>query len=578
MRLSRIICRTMLGLLLGACADTATQPSEPMASSGDFALTGTPGTSAQILTRLASHLCMDVTGGTATAGARVALRACTTGSNQRFTWQSNGEIRVFGTMCLDAYGGKGRDGDPIVAWQCTGNSNQRWVATAAGEIKGINGKCMDVWGGKGNAGDAVTLYGCHGGTNQKWDNSPGSTGIAITPASASLGVGQTLQLQVRDGNGAVVSGATVVWSSSASSVVTVASSGLVTAIKAGTAAIRATSAGLSATANLTVTPSPTTQRTLFGVHDDVASLGWTWQRAPAIQRAKTINAKIARSSLMWNNIERQKGTRDWSVPDAGISDLTAAGIEPLMTIWGSPSWANGVSTSTSEAYKYVPTDPVLFRTWLDGYKAFVREAVLRYKGRVHKWELWNEPNEHWCWKPAPDVDRYVAWYREIYQTIKAVDPSAEVALGGLTGLTASGSQDINGKRFLELVYAKGVYPDIVAIHPYALAGQAPDVTLAYENNFTDIAKIYGVMKANGQGDKQIWATEWGWSVGGSISEQKQAEYVGKALNMLATLYPYVTVSTYFLDIDTDRYHQGLFALDGRMRPSGTRFRDFAAGR
>jgi hypothetical protein len=83
------------------------------------------------------------------------------------------------------------------------------------------------------------------------------------------------------------------------------------------------------------------------------------------------------------------------------------------------------------------------------------------------------------------------------------------------------------------------------------------------------------MKSYGQGSRQIWATEWGWLVGG-VSEATQAAYVEKALSMLATKYTYVTLSTYFLDIDTQQYRQGLFAIDGRMRPSGARFRDFAA--
>jgi ricin-type beta-trefoil lectin protein/glycosyl hydrolase family 39 (putative alpha-L-iduronidase) len=480
--------------LLAACSDTMNPEVKTEISRPQFGLSGGTGIAAPIVSRLNSNLCLDVSGGTATAGARVAVRSCSGGSNQRFTWQSNGEIRVFGSLCLDAAGGQGKDGDPIMIWGCHGGANQKWSASAAGEIKGINGKCIDIYGGQARSGDPVVLWSCHGGLNQKWDN----------PSSGGGSSGR-----------------------------------------------------------------------LFGVHNDVALLGWSWQRAPVITRAKAINARVARSSLLWNNIERQKGVRDWQVPDGGINDLVAAGIEPLMTIWGSPSWASGVSTSNSDYWKYVPTDNTGFRTWLDNYKAFVRDAVIRYKGKVKKWELWNEPNEHWCWKPAPDVDRYVTWYREIYQTIKSVDPSADVAMGGLTGLSAAGPQDITGKRFLEAVYARGVYPDIVAIHPYAMKQQAPDVTLQWENNFTDIEMIYNVMKAYGQGSRQIWATEWGWLVGG-VSEATQAVYVQQALTMLTTKYTYVTLSTYFLDIDTPAYSQGLFAIDGRMRASGARFRDFAA--
>ncbi|MHB1327487.1 MAG: Ig-like domain-containing protein, partial [Gemmatimonadales bacterium] len=78
--------------------------------------------------------------------------------------------------------------------------------------------------------------------------------VAVNPGTASLAPQQTQQLAavVRDAQGNTLSGRTVTWSSDAQSVATVSTSGLVTAVAAGTARITATSEGQSGSATLTV--------------------------------------------------------------------------------------------------------------------------------------------------------------------------------------------------------------------------------------------------------------------------------------------------------------------------------------
>src|SRR5690606_21766816 len=85
--------------------------------------------------------------------------------------------------------------------------------------------------------------------------------VSVSPSSFSLPVGDTRQLSVtlKDASGNTLTGRTVNWSSSATSVATVNSSGRVTAVGAGTATITATSEGKSGTAQVTVTgggPAP----------------------------------------------------------------------------------------------------------------------------------------------------------------------------------------------------------------------------------------------------------------------------------------------------------------------------------
>jgi uncharacterized protein YjdB len=82
--------------------------------------------------------------------------------------------------------------------------------------------------------------------------------VTVSPASASLAAGSTLQLSAtaRDSAGNPLSGRTMTWTTSDGSVATVSASGLVTGVTVGSATISATSGGKSGTAAITVTAAP----------------------------------------------------------------------------------------------------------------------------------------------------------------------------------------------------------------------------------------------------------------------------------------------------------------------------------
>jgi uncharacterized protein YjdB len=84
------------------------------------------------------------------------------------------------------------------------------------------------------------------------------TAVTVSPGSGSLIVGQTIQLGAATtaAGGQTLTGRVVTWSSSANSVASVSSTGLVTAISPGPATVTATSEGVSGTSTITVTAIP----------------------------------------------------------------------------------------------------------------------------------------------------------------------------------------------------------------------------------------------------------------------------------------------------------------------------------
>ena len=98
-------------------------------------------------------------------------------------------------------------------------------------------------------------YACGDGTTEPPAYFPEPATITVSPATTALtALGATVQLsaEVRDQNGAVMSGATVTWASSDAGAATVNASGLVTAVANGGATITATAGEASGSATVTV--------------------------------------------------------------------------------------------------------------------------------------------------------------------------------------------------------------------------------------------------------------------------------------------------------------------------------------
>jgi len=111
---------------------------------------------------------------------------------------------------------------------------------------------------------------------------PPVASVSVSPASASVAVGQTVQLTAtpKDAGGNPLSGRVVTWASSNTAVATVNASGLVSGVAAGTATIMATSEGVSGSGAVTVTtvvtnPGTVTDLAVVGVSDSALTLAFT---------------------------------------------------------------------------------------------------------------------------------------------------------------------------------------------------------------------------------------------------------------------------------------------------------------
>jgi hypothetical protein len=189
-----------------------------------------------------------------------------------------------------------------------------------------------------------------------------------------------------------------------------------------------------------------------------------------------------------------------------------------------PAWARPAGTNSHVP----PTDNA-------NYARFASAAATRYSAKgVHTWELWNEPNLSNFWQPKPDAAAYTALLKAGYAAIKAVDPSSTVLSAGLSpAVDAADGSQISPVTYMKAIYAaggKGSF-DAAAIHPYSYPAQPLDPNTSSWNTFYRMPLVHDVMTANGDGAKQLWATEYGAPTGTSsvaVSEATQALMVTNA--------------------------------------------------
>lgn len=151
----------------------------------------------------------------------------------------------------------------------------------------------------------------------------------------------------------------------------------------------------------------------------------------------------------------------------------------------------------------------------EAWRKYIRATVERYHDRIKYWVIWNEQDGGF-WKPKPDAAQYVLLLKIAYEEIKAVDPSAQVIVGGLTNWNAG---------YLKEIYAAGAkgYFDIMACHRY---GWGMDGSPQIGRLIDDLRQV---MADNQQADIPLWVLECGSTTHTAALTRQQPDFVLSAI-------------------------------------------------
>jgi Glycosyl hydrolase catalytic core len=349
-----------------------------------------------------------------------------------------------------------------------------------------------------------------------------------------------------------------------------------------------------------VAGAATASRMYVGFQDD-PGFRWSAVRSTNLDRATQARVSVIRTTVTWASVAATRPA-DASDPfdpayrfddlDEMIRGAQQRNIELLLTIWGTPNWAN-----EGKGLNRLPTD-------LADLTGFTTALASRYSGRwagyphVRFYSIWNESNREQFLAPQYTTSgdfvaplHYARLYRAAYAGIKAGNWTARVAVGE----TASNGRNLRlGRKGVQETSSPGRFAQLLgqqlprlkfdawAHHPYPTSSSAaPGQRFAWPGVGLSNLEMFGqaIDKSFARKNTPIWITEYAHQTagGGSVSPARQATYLSEAL-ALARENSRVGMFVWFgfRDAPGAAWQSGVTWASGAMKPSFARFRSIAA--
>jgi hypothetical protein len=315
-----------------------------------------------------------------------------------------------------------------------------------------------------------------------------------------------------------------------------------------------------------------TTSTGFGFATDLSGMS-TSDLNQRMSDMKATGVTWVRYDLDWRVVQpNSPSSYNWSSYDSIAKAAQAHGLKVLLIIDFAPSWATSKNCPSSEIC--APTNPI-------AYANFAGQAAAHFKPfGITDFEIWNEPNTTFRFEPAVNPALYTRMLKDSYASIKRANSKAVVITGGTSPAATDGS-NYTPADFMAQLYKDGAagYFNAVAVHPYTYP---IDPTQSQSTDaWGQMTTIHNMMVAHGDGNKQIWLTEFGAPTNGPdqsnfVSEAMQAQIATDSIQLYRRFswagpmfwYNYTDTGT---STSTNENFFGLVRGDGSQKPAYNAF-------
>ncbi len=150
------------------------------------------------------------------------------------------------------------------------------------------------------------------------------------------------------------------------------------------------------------------------MHVHHAASGTSW---PAVSFA---DWRLWDAGVTWPQLEPARGKWDFNLLDRYTQLAAERNVDILLTLGLTPAWASARPNEPSAYGKGNAAEPRQLADW----EEYVRIVATRYKGVIHNYEIWNEPNVKGTFTGNPQA--MVELSRAAYRVLKSVDPTITV--------------------------------------------------------------------------------------------------------------------------------------------------------
>jgi alpha-L-arabinofuranosidase len=140
-----------------------------------------------------------------------------------------------------------------------------------------------------------------------------------------------------------------------------------------------------------------------------------------------------------------------------VDNLLARGMQP----WICLCYGNDLDNEEAKnVFGAVGCAPIFNEEQKTGWANYVKATVKHFEGRIHDWEVWNEPDGKWCWKHGVNAEEYGRFVVDTAAAIRAVSSDARI-IGGSICL-------LDNMDFLDTALADGMGDviDAFTFHEY----------------------------------------------------------------------------------------------------------------
>ena len=326
----------------------------------------------------------------------------------------------------------------------------------------------------------------------------------------------------------------------------------------------------------------------------------------AFKTLRNLRVQVMRVPLDWGAVIARKKPASaadpddpayhWELIDRVVTDASKSKIKVLLSIYGTPRWANG----SKKGLNRLPAR-------IGDLQKFAFAAATRYSGKhktadgttlpaVRMWLAWNEPNNpvylkpqfrrvgrRWIVQSARDYAKICA---AVYAGVHGTKLVGErVACGGTgprgNNQPRSARPSVSPLTFLLALKKSRLRRfDVYAHHPYAISARETPTTRPRKGAVTlaNIGDLVGLLTRL-YGRKPLWITEYGYQTNPpdrlfGVSWSKQARYLKQAYS-LARKDSRIQLMLWFLVRDESRlggWQSGFFTASGKRKPSYNAYR------
>jgi polysaccharide biosynthesis protein PslG len=255
---------------------------------------------------------------------------------------------------------------------------------------------------------------------------------------------------------------------------------------------------------------------------------------------KAAGFEFVRTDFRWDLIEKVKGTYDFGTTDRvqdfdrAVTDVTEQGMSALFVMCcNNRPYSDG---GAGLALSGIASD-----SNREGFVNWAKQSAAHYTGRNVVFEVWNEPDLEFFWRPTPNATDFAQLANETVAGMRSVDSDVRVVTGGISAYQTA--------PYIDTAIAAGLIrsnPTGVGLHTYrpspeSLLGLGSESDPNYENvartreRLGSTIDIYSTEDGySAQGDSYYhpaWRQNWHGYEGATNGDSDKGRQQQAVLNM-----------------------------------------------